>query len=111
VSTTHGAILRGVSLILPLLLVFSTQQEQSIFERVPEMARHEGVDYGVGAAVDVGHEEESDAEGPEDALVEIVDDAEGDEQIVDGDGAPADQEQDHHGSQHLHNLGTQSRHG
>ena len=75
-----------------------------VAERVPEVLRHEAVDDGVDAAVEVGHQPERLSDGLEVALVQVRQHVEGDEEVVHHDGTPAQREEDHHRYQHLDHL-------
>ncbi len=95
--------LSSVPLSLAILLPLHACAQREL-ETLAEVARHERVDDGIDAAVEVGHAGERLAHGFQRAVVEPVENPERHQDVVNHDGGPAHGEQDYYGHQHLDHL-------
>ena len=75
-----------------------------VLEALTEILRHEGVDDGVDARVEVGHEGERLADVFQVVVVVLLDQTKGDEDVVDEAGSPAEGKERDHCHQHLDHL-------
>ncbi|KAG8185981.1 hypothetical protein JTE90_003539 [Oedothorax gibbosus] len=89
---------------LDLLSFPAQQRDQRCLEAVPEVGAEEPVDARVDAAVEVGQQVKCCTHRLQISIIESVQNVERGQEVVDENGCPANDEENHHGYQHFDDL-------